>query len=243
MSIHNEAGMTGEEDRRTSFRDVRDEVLARIQARVWDQGDLLPTEAELATEFGCARATVNRALRELAEAGTLDRKRKSGTRVATAPVRQARFEIALVRRTVEEMNAAYRYSLVGQREIAAPDWLAAQLGVDDPGPILHVRCMHYADDRPFQFEERWINIDAVPHVREADFSRVGPNEWLVAEVPFSSARITFAAVGVDADTAAFLSAQPGAALFRMERTTWFRDRPVTFVRMTFHPGYEMTTRY
>ena len=54
-----------QQQKKTSFQDVRDEVMRRIEARVWDQGALLPTEADLAEEFGCARATVNRALREV----------------------------------------------------------------------------------------------------------------------------------------------------------------------------------
>ena len=46
---------------------------------------MIPGEEALAREFGCARATVNRALRDLAEAGVLERRRKAGTRVALQP--------------------------------------------------------------------------------------------------------------------------------------------------------------
>ncbi|MGR3761390.1 GntR family transcriptional regulator [Roseobacteraceae bacterium NS-SX3] len=232
-----------QQQKKTSFQDVRDEVLRRIQDRVWPQGALLPTEQELSEEFGCARATVNRALRELADRGIIDRKRKSGTRVAVAPVKQAKLEIAVTRLLVEEMNAAYRYALVKREEIAAPPWLASQLGLAPGSSVLHLHCMHYADNKPFHFEERWINIAAVPHVTEADFTRTGPNEWLLAEVPFSNAEIAFSAVAADAQKAEFLGTAAGAPLFRLERTTWFQDQPVTFVRMYFHPGYRMSTRY
>ncbi|MCY0152430.1 GntR family transcriptional regulator [Hoeflea alexandrii] len=53
------------------------EVLRRINAREWKPGDFIPNESELSVEFGCARATVNRALRGLAESGLLDRRRKA----------------------------------------------------------------------------------------------------------------------------------------------------------------------
>ncbi|WP_372573474.1 UTRA domain-containing protein [Ruegeria jejuensis] len=226
-----------------SFHDVRDEVMARIQARTWPQGTVLPTEIELAAEFGCARATVNRALRELAERGIVDRKRKSGTRVALHPTKQAKLEIAVVRQTIEEMNATYRYSLVSRNLMACPSWLQAKIGLTHAGQVLHLCCMHFADDRPFQFEERWINVLAVPHVIEADFLTVGPNEWLLAEVPFSDAEVSFSAVAACATLGEFLAVPPGAPLFQMERTTWLRGEPVTFVRMTFHQGYQMRTRY
>ncbi|MFV1591868.1 GntR family transcriptional regulator [Phaeobacter sp. JH20_36] len=225
------------------FQDVRDNVLKRIQDRVWAQGDLLPTEQELAEEFGCARATVNRALRELAERGIIDRKRKSGTRVAMLPVKQAKLEITLTRQLVEDRNATYRYALVHRREGPAPGWLASQLQLAPASPVLHVRAMHYGDNQPFQYEDRWINIAAVPKVTEADFSAVGPNEWLLAEVPFSTAELSFGAISADAELAEYLACPVGAPLFQMERSTWFQAQPVTFVRMSFHPGYQMRSRY
>ncbi len=106
--------------------------------------------------------------------------------------------------------------------------------------------MHHADNRPFQFEDRWIVIDTVPpHVVDADFRSSGPpNEWLLAEVPFSNAEIAFCAVPPAAGSLQeFLSVPAGTPLFQMERTTWFRAQPVTFVRMTFHQGYQMRTTY
>ncbi|KUP93245.1 GntR family transcriptional regulator [Tritonibacter horizontis] len=232
-----------QQPKKTGFQDVRDEVMRRIETRVWDQGALLPTEAELATEFGCARATVNRALRELADRGVIDRKRKSGTRVTALPVKQAKLEIATARRLVEERNATYRYALVSRRMQAAPGWLGSQMGLTPGTEVLHLEAMHYGDGQPFHFEDRWINIAAVPGCAEADFALKPPGEWLLAEVPFSNADVSFTATAADAALADYLACAPGAALFQMERSTWFQDAPVTFARMTFHPGYRMRSRY
>lgn len=228
---------------RVSFQDIKSEVLTRIQDRTWAQGTLLPTEHDLAEEFSCARATVNRALRELAEEGIVNRKRKSGTRVTISPSKQAKFEISIVRRTVEDMNASYRYTLVDRHLTDAPDWLFAQLDLAENARVLHLKCMHFADNRPFQFEERWINVEAVPHVVEADFSKVGPNEWLLAEVPFSEAEIVFSAVAASPGVADFLATPQGTPLMQMERSTWFQAQSITFVRMTYHEGYRMRSRY
>ncbi|MEP5090001.1 MAG: winged helix-turn-helix domain-containing protein, partial [Paracoccaceae bacterium] len=78
-----------------SWHAVQEEVLRRIKNRSWKPGELIPNEADLAIEFGCARATVNRALRALAETGILDRRRKAGTRVALHPVRKVTLEIPI----------------------------------------------------------------------------------------------------------------------------------------------------
>ena len=89
---------------RTAFRDVKDDIRRRIVGGDWAPGGLIPNEVELAEKFQCARATVNRALRELAEEGLLERKRKAGTRVRKSPLRRAQFEIPQVRQEIERLR-------------------------------------------------------------------------------------------------------------------------------------------
>ncbi len=232
-----------QERKRTSFQAVRQLVQSRIEKGIWPQGTLLPTESELAEEFGCARATVNRALRELADGGFVERRRKSGTRVTTAPVKLAKFEIALVRKMVEEQNADYRYTLVNRSIDPAPAWLSSRLGLGPDRRVLHVLCMHYANNRPFQFEERWVNLDVVPEIEHADLSQSGPNEWLLANVPFTDAEMILSSVPADARIAEFLATSAGTSVMQIERTTWKQGIPVTFVRMTHHPGFQVRARY
>ncbi len=229
--------------KRISFQVVRDEVKRRIESRVWPQGSLLPTETQLAEEFKCARATVNRALRELAEQGFVERKRKSGTRVTKEPQKQAKLEISLARQAVEKQNSAYRYALVERKVVYSPGWLSSQLNVEPDAKVLHVICMHYADNRPFQLEERWINIDAVPEVESADLSVRGPHEWLLNAAPFTEAEISFSAISADGRLAEFMGTTTGTSMIQLERTTWRDGQPITFARMTHHPGYCIRSRY
>ncbi|WP_165969773.1 GntR family transcriptional regulator [Nonomuraea terrae] len=57
---------------------------ARIRGGQWGPGTRIPTEAELCQEFGVSRITVQRALRDLADAGLIVRFRKRGSFVAQA---------------------------------------------------------------------------------------------------------------------------------------------------------------
>ena len=226
-----------------SYRDVKDHILDRIRDRTWAAGAIMPGEVELAQEFGCARATVNRAMRELADEGILDRKRKAGTRVNASPIRQARFKIPLVRAEVEATGASYRYALVNREVLTVPEWLCARLDLKPADRVLHLQCMHFADNTPFQFEDRWINIAAVPTCESADFATLGPNEWLVREVPFTDAEISFSATVATERMASFLSLSVGEPVFTAERATWLQTQPVTFARMSFGRGYKLTTRF
>jgi GntR family transcriptional regulator, histidine utilization repressor len=225
------------------FREVKAEILRRITDGDWGPGVLLPGEVALAEAFGCARATVNRALRELDEQGLLERKRKAGTRVRAAPIRQARFEMPVVRAEVERAGATYGYRLISQQVVAAPDWLRERLALREGAKAAHVLCLHLADGAAFQLEDRWINPQALPQVLTHDFSQQGPNEWLIATVPYSQVEISFLAAAAGDDDAGHLGCRAGDPVFRIERMTWWQGLAITHVTLSYRRGYRMTTRY
>ncbi len=228
---------------KTAFRDVKESIRSRILASDWEPGELIPNEVDLAVEFQCARATVNRAVRELAEEGLVERKRKAGTRVRLSPVRRAQFEIPIVRKEIESRGQIYRYALVLSDAIDAPDWLRARMSLGKNARVLHLNCVHYADNNPYQFEDRWINLAALPQAEQSEFSKEGPNEWLVEVVPFSDAEISFSATGADDLLARNLGCAIGDPLFMTERSTWWQGDAITYVRLVFQRGHRMTTRF
>ena len=224
-----------------TWQAIQNEALRRIREREWKPGEMIPHEAELAAELGCARATVNRALRELAAAGFIERRRKAGTRVALNPVRKATFDIPIIRRDVEGRGAVHDYRLLERAFAAAPAPVTATLRLPAKTRLLHVAALHLADGAPFCLEDRWLNPAAVPGIEAADLSAVSANEWLVRNVTLSGGDIEFFAMQADARLAAVLACAEGAALFAIDRTTWTGAMPITAVRLTYAPGYRMVT--
>lgn len=220
------------------WQSVRDEALRRIRTRDWPPGARIPDEAALAAELGCARATVNRALRDLAEAGLLERRRKAGTRVPLTPVRKATFEIAIIRADIAARGQVAGYELLSDALETAPDGVRRDLGPNTPALMRHIRAVHRADGLPFCLEDRWLNpATAPPEIR---FEAVSANEWLVQSVTFAEGALTFGAAAATAATAALLDCAPGAALLVLDRTTR-AETPITWVRLTYAPGHTMRT--
>lgn len=228
---------------KATYREIKADMLRRIKSGEFPPGSLLPSELDLAQAYGAARATVSRAMRELVDEGIVERKRKAGTRVRPSPLRQLRFEIPLVRVEVEEQGSAYRYALVRSEIMVPPDWQRARLDLPAGAEVLHLTCMHYSDGRPWQLEDRWINLRATPAARETDFSLIGPNEWLVRQVPFTNVEVSFLATSADEDQARLLGCDVGDALFRVERHTSWQGQVVTWVSLTYRRDYRMTSRY
>jgi GntR family histidine utilization transcriptional repressor len=225
-----------------NWQAVQDEVRRRIAARIWRPGDLIPHETDLAREFGCARATVNRALRELAGEGLIDRRRKAGTRVAVNPVRRARFDIPVIRDEIEARGQVCRHTILSRERLEPPPDVSARMGTGPGEAHLHMRTLYVADGAPYVLEDRWINPQVVPAVLTETFGEVSPNEWLVREVPFEGGDFTLSATTASAAEAAALSCAVGEGLLVLDRTTRTAGRVITSVRLVFHAGYRMHTR-
>ena len=224
----------------TNWEDIRAEVQRRIRMRLWLPGAVIPTEEALAYEFGCARATVSRALRELAEGGVLERRRKAGTRVALHPVRKATLDIAVTRLEVEGRGQAYGYHLIEAVMAAVPMAVCSKLGLVQGAEWLHLRSLHLADGVAFLYEDRWLNR-AVLHDPAPDFAAFSANEWLVSHVSYARGDIAFSAANASVAEAEMLGVPVGVALFITERGTWGEAAPITWVRLAYAPGYRLHT--
>jgi len=225
-----------------TWQGVRAEVQRRIRTHQWAPGDPIPNEADLAVEFGCARATVNRALRDLAQAGVLERKRKAGTRVAVNPAGRAVLRIPLIRDEIAEAGLAYGYRLLGSRTACPPDPVRDRLDLAPGTQALHLTALHSGDGAPFVAEDRWINTATVPDASRADFTVQSANEWLVRAMPFAEGRIEISVVAAGSEMAAIFGCDPGAGLLRVERQTWRDGRQITVVALTYRPGHRLVSQ-
>ncbi len=219
---------------------IHAELLARITSGIWPPGTAIPREAELAREFDCTRPTVARALSALVEAGLIERRRRAGSRVVERRAREALLRIPLIREEIEATGAPYAYRRLSRRKGPPPLALRALLG---DLPALRVLCLHSADGRPYQLEDRWISLATAPAAEEESFLEAGPNDWLVRTVPYTMAEHSLSAAAATGAEAEALAIPAGAPVFVIERASWLDGAGVTFARLT-HPGagFRLRTR-
>jgi GntR family histidine utilization transcriptional repressor len=226
-----------------SFRGIKSEILFRIREGIWPPGELIPGEKELAEELSASKSTVSRALRDLADIGVLERRRKAGTRVVSQPIREARLDVPMVRADIERRGHAYRYCLLSRDLVKPPESICAKLELPVNSKVLNIRSLHFSDGVPYQYENRWINLAAVPAARSQAFKDIGPNEWLVKEIPLSNSEHIFSAENSDATESDLLGIRENDAIFVIERRTWLGSKAITVARMAY-PGaaYKMSAK-
>ncbi len=224
----------------TGWEAIRSDLRARIAARQWPPGAVLPTEAALAAEYGVARGTMARALADLAATGLVERRRRAGTRVAPVPVRRAVLAIPVIRREIEARGQVHSHRLLTRRAAPAPLSVAVAMGLPAEAPLLHLETLHLADGQPFAHEWRWLNPVALSGP-VPDFADITANEWLVATVPHATGEIAFSAAPAGPREAEVLGVAEGTALFITERMTRTEAAPITSVRLSHAPGYRLVT--
>lgn len=221
------------------WQNIHDEALRRIQAREWLPGALIPNEAALAQEFGCARATVNRALQALAEAGWLERRRKAGTRVTLSPQRRASLVIPLIRQEIETRGQTFSHVIIERTQTQMPPHLRAALSLREPTEALHIRTLYLADGRAFALEDRWVNLAAVPDLADVALDDISPNEWLVQNAPFAHGTLDYSAANAGPTEATHLNCPPDTPVMVLERRTFGPKAAITFMRLTYAPGHRL----
>ncbi|PYE86764.1 histidine utilization repressor [Phyllobacterium leguminum] len=219
----------------TLHQRILSEIEGRIVSGEWAPGHRIPFEVDLAAQYACSRMTVNKVLTQLAKAGLIQRRRKSGSFVREPQAQSAILEIHDIKAEVQSLKLAYSYSLVKRtiRKARAEDGL--RLDLPPASPVLEVVCIHNAGARPFCLEERLISLATVPEAIDADFTAIAPGPWLLGRVPWSTAEHKIQAVPAGTDATAALDIPKHTACLIVERRTWDSAGPVTHVRFTY-PG-------
>ena len=204
----------------------------------WPPGALMPSEAELVSEFGVSRMTAGRALRELQAEGLVDRTQGVGT--FAAPLHKVSSTLT-IHDLHEEINARGHHHEARvhlQRAEPAPAALAAQLGVVVGGTVFHTLIVHLENGVPLQCEDRYVNPAAAPQYLQADFTQTTPTHVLFETTALWRAQYSIEAARATKQEARLLGVAEDTACLIVVRRTFARQAPITIARLV-HPG----TRY
>jgi GntR family histidine utilization transcriptional repressor len=221
--------------RLADWKSIRRSVLNAIQSGELKPGDYLPREVELAEKYGCTRSTVGRALRDLATAGFLERKRKGGTTVSANPVRKAPLEVPIIRAAIRASGKTPDYRLVQFDRSANAPQIAGVLGLAPDTAFVLIEAVYLADNVPFQFERRWLASAAVPKLQEGSIQSAPVDEWLLENAPLTRASIEIQAVAAPALVAEHLNVETGAPSLLVTRASWSQVQPIGVLHLYHGP--------
>lgn len=215
-------------------------ILSDIQHLIltgaWEPGRRIPVEHELMKQYDCSRMTVSKVMTQLANARMIERRRKGGSFVSRPHSQSAVLTIPDIKTEVAALGMPYSFEVRKKQRRRSTSDERAVLGVDRSISVLEITCCHLAGARPFCFEHRLINLEAVPEAAEESFNEMAPGAWLLHRVPWALAEHRIRAAGADEEAAKSLKIRQRAPVLTIERTTRSADSTaITFVRLMY-PG-------
>lgn len=190
-----------------------------IESGELPMGTRLENEIDLADRLGLSRQTMRRAIEYLVDRGLLVRKRGIGTQVVHAKITRE-VELTSLYDDLAKTGRAPATKVVSFRTEAAPDAVAAALGIAAGTPVYVFERLRYADAEPLALMRNHVP-EHLLQLSAADLEAEGLYNLFRANG--IGMRIAKQAIGARAATAAearALGEREGAPLLVMERSAY-----------------------
>ncbi|SDK54759.1 histidine utilization repressor [Microbulbifer yueqingensis] len=232
MNTAREPSARGQEPR---YAAIKRHIRSQIDSGSWPVHYQVPSENQLAQEFGVSRMTARRALSELTDEGVLMRSQGLGTFVAEPVPAGSLLEVRNIADEVSARGHSYSNTILLLEEAEAPADVARALGLAEGAPVFHSVIVHRDNGLPIQWEERYTNPDLAPEYLRQDFSSTTPNAYLSRVAPLTEADTTVEAIAAGEEIAGSLQVAAGSACLQIWRRTMSAAGSVSFARLV-HPG-------
>jgi len=158
------------DDRQPKYLRIHNNLRERIASGQWTPGSPLPSQRELAVEFGVSIMTLRQALQLLTDEGLIETRHGSGT-FATA---HYAYDLGHLRSFASDLiaqGAEITTRLLAAETVTPPADVGARLGT--PGEVIRLRRLRLSGGRPLIVQTSYLPARLAHVVEPEDLSRLG----------------------------------------------------------------------
>jgi GntR family transcriptional regulator len=214
------------------YEQIKDYLLNCIDQGIYPADTRLPSERDLAEQFGVSRLTVKKAISDLLQSGHVYVQIGKGTYVSRAKIDQSLDALTSFSEDVGKRRQRPSSRVLEAREIPASVDEARTLRIPAGAPLFLLRRVRLADDVPMAIESSRVVAALCPGLLDGrDFGATSLYHVLRAEY---SIRLTYAEQSIEArlasiEEAHLLAVEVRAPILGISRVTYTdTDVPVEF---------------
>ncbi|KXT76547.1 GntR family transcriptional regulator [Streptococcus sp. DD12] len=206
-----------------AYIQIHDRLRDEIDKGEWRIGSRLPSERDLADDFGVSRMTMRQAIGLLVDEGLLERRRGSGTYVVGSQVRETMRVTTSFTEIVKSQGRTPSSRLISYERVHPNEQEVKNLGITAHSYIIRMERVRYADQMPVVFEvaaipEKFIKNMDKESITSHFFQTLGDNGYQIGK-----SQQTIYAQLASQQVAEYLEIQQGDAILGLRQMTYFTD--------------------
>jgi GntR family transcriptional regulator len=144
------------------YHQLKELLTEKIESGEWEPGFRLPSELELAAEFGVSRITVRQAMQLVEASGLVERRRGVGTFVGRPKVSQNLLALFHVGNEISKSGSVPNVRLNHLTTKKASPAIAAHLTISPQDDVYEFYRTIFADDEPIILFKSWLPVRLFP---------------------------------------------------------------------------------
>ncbi|MDO4470817.1 MAG: GntR family transcriptional regulator, partial [Bacillota bacterium] len=147
---------------------IREQIREQIEEGVYQPGDEMPSEMQLAKEYGVNRLTVHNAITALVNEGIIKRIQGKGLFVRGKLKERNLGELGGFTQTAKREEVFPGRKLLFREVRNAGTKYAKLLGIKETDKIIYLRRMFLTNNEPYSVEETYIPYEVCPELEKVD---------------------------------------------------------------------------
>ena len=213
---------------------IHDAIKKEIDEGVWEIGQRLPSERDLADDYEVSRMTLRQAITLLVEEGILERRVGSGTYVASHRVQEKMRGTTSFTEIVRSQGKTPSSQLISYQRKTANETEIQQLQLKATDTVVRMERVRFADNVPLVFEvasipEKLIQSFNQEDITEHFFQTLTDNGYEIGK-----SQQTIYAKNASERVANYLKVSKNHAVLALTQVSYFTDgRPFEYVHSQY----------
>lgn len=208
---------------------AREALNAQIQAGELQPGNKLPSEDQLAAQFGVSRMTIRKSLDDLIAMGLIYRRHGVGTFVSQSTVQRDHTKLTDFFESCRLNGRTPEARLLKKEIIAANEKMAEALGVLPGASLVRLATLRMVDQTPITYHDAYLPVKLFPDLVDAEADTLNLDSqhvWqLIEKMGFNAANVVerLEAKIADKPIASILDVTEGSPILYGERVLYSDD--------------------